>query len=305
MPIKLSQITQFYHDLYLIKLIPPLSGFDNFIGAWLFKGEKNFVVDVGPAVTSQQLIQALNKLNINHLDYILLTHIHIDHAGAIGDIAAHFPQTPIICHAKGISHLAEPSRLWEGTLKTLGKTAQKYHPFTPVPSDRFIRADQFTSSCVTAIETLGHSPHHVSFLTDKYLFAGEAGGVCLPIDKAGDYLRPASPPRFYFDVYLDSIDRLLLQTPQIIAYGHFGLTDDAPNMLKKHRKQLFVWKKVIGDVIKRSSHKNIETECMERLLEQDNQMQGFALMSDDEKKREQSFLINSIKGFIGFLGIHY
>jgi hypothetical protein len=76
-------------------------------------------------------------------------------------------------------------------------------------------------------------------------------------------------------------------------------------MLKKHRKQLFVWKKVIGDVIKRSSHKNIETECMERLLEQDNQMQGFALMSDDEKKREQSFLINSIKGFIGFLGIHY
>ena len=298
----LSQITQFYHDLYLIKLIPPLTGFDNFIGVWLFKGEKNFIVDVGPAVTSQQLIQALNKLNINHLDYILLTHIHIDHAGAIGDITAHFPQTPVICHAKGISHLAEPSRLWEGTLQTLGKIAQKYHPFTPVSSDRFISADQFTSSCVTAIETLGHSPHHVSFLTDDYLFAGEAGGVCLSVRETNDYLRPASPPRFYFDIYLDSIDRLLMQNPQILCYGHFGLTVDAQKMLKKHRKQLFVWKEVIGDIIKRSSYENIETECMEHLVEHDNLMQGFALMSDNAKKREQGFLINSIKGFIEFLG---
>jgi len=294
-------ITQFYQDLYLIKLYPPLTGFDNFIGVWLFKGEKNFIVDVGPAVTSQQLIQALNKLNIDHLDYILLTHIHIDHAGAIGDITAHFPKTPIVCHAKGIPHLADPSRLWEGTLKTLGKTAQKYHPFTPAPSDRFILADQFTSSCVTAIETLGHSPHHVSFHTSDYLFAGEAGGVCLSIKTTGDYLRPASPPRFYFDVYLDSIDRLLLLKPQIIAYGHFGLSDDAQNMLKKHRKQLFFWKEVICDIIKHSSYKNIETDCMERLLERDYLMQGFAMMSEDAKKREYGFLINSIRGFVGFL----
>ncbi len=101
MSIVLSPITQFYHNLFLIKLVPSLTGFDNFIGVWLFKG-KDFIVDVGLAVTSQQLIQALNKLNIDHLNYILLTHIHIDHAGAIGDIAAHFPHTPvIICHAKG------------------------------------------------------------------------------------------------------------------------------------------------------------------------------------------------------------
>ncbi len=296
-----SIISQLYQDLYLIKLAPPLTGFDNFIGVWVFKGEINFIVDVGPAVTSQQLIQALNKLDIDHLDYILLTHIHIDHAGAIGEIAAHFPQTPIVCHAKGIPHLAEPSRLWEGTLKTLGKTAQKYHPFTPVALDRFIRADQLTSDGITVIETLGHSPHHVSFITSDYLFAGEAGGVCLSIKKPNDYLRPATPPRFYFDIYLGSIDRLLLQKPQILCYGHFGLTDDAQSMLKKHRKQLFIWKEVIGDIIKRSSCEYIETDCLERLLEEDNLMQGFTLMNDDAKKREQGFLINSIRGFAGFL----
>jgi len=294
-------ISQFYQDIYLIKLAPPLTGFNNFIGVWVFKGEKNFLVDVGPAVTSQQLIQSLDELCIDHLDYILLTHIHIDHAGAIGDIAAHFPQTPVICHAKGIPHLAEPSRLWEGTLKTLGKTAQKYHPFTPTPLNRFIRADQFTSDCVLAIETLGHSPHHVSFFTSEYLFAGEAGGVCLSIKETNDYLRPASPPRFYFDVYLDSIDRLLSKTPQIMCYGHFGLTGDALNMLKKHRKQLFVWKNVIGDVIKRSHGGPVETECLNHLLEQDKLMHGFMLMNEDEKKRERNFLINSIRGFVGYL----
>ncbi len=75
----------------------------------------------------------------------------------------------------------------------------------------------------------------------------------MPINKASDYLRPDSPSRFYFDVYLDSIDRLLLQTPQILCYEHFGLTIEAQNMLKKHRKQLLIWKEVIADILKRSS----------------------------------------------------
>ena len=83
-------------NLSLIELVPPIAGFDRFIGAWLYQDQFSFLIDVGPAITVPDLLSALTELNITKLDYILLTHIHIDHAGGIGDIARHFPKTPII-----------------------------------------------------------------------------------------------------------------------------------------------------------------------------------------------------------------
>lgn len=294
-------LSQIRGDLYLIELTPPITGFNAFIGAWVVKGEKNLLVDVGPAVTSGQLIQALDDLNIDHLDYILLTHIHIDHAGAIGEIAAHFPDPHIVCHPKGIPHLVDPTRLWQGTLKTLGETAQKYQAFKPVADQRFIPADQFNTKEIESIETLGHAPHHVSFRSGDYLFAGEAGGVCLSIQGENDYLRPATPPRFHFDVYLESVDRLLEQTPQMLCYGHFGITDDAHAMLTKHRRQLFLWKDVLENVISNAPEGGLEEACLERLLEQDELMRAFHQMKPPARRRERGFLMNSIKGFVGFL----
>ncbi len=115
-------------DLSLITLNPPINGFENFVSAWLYQGEICFLVDVGPASTADGLLNILAEANVVHLDYILLTHIHLDHAGAIGEIAAAFPQTPIVCHPAGIPHLVEPQRLWEGTKKVLGSTANGYGP---------------------------------------------------------------------------------------------------------------------------------------------------------------------------------
>jgi integrase len=99
-------------DLHLIPLDQKLTGFVSFIGAWLYQGDKTFLVDVGPAATIPDLLTALETLRIRKLDAILLTHIHIDHAGGIGHLAAQYPDTPIICHKSGIKHLADPSKQW-------------------------------------------------------------------------------------------------------------------------------------------------------------------------------------------------
>ena len=107
-------------QLSLITLVPPIIGFEDFIGVWLYQGETTFIVDVGPSSTANALLDILAQHQIEDLDYILLTHIHLDHAGGIGTVTERFPKTPIVCHARGISHLADPTRLWEGTLKTLG-----------------------------------------------------------------------------------------------------------------------------------------------------------------------------------------
>ncbi|MEJ2222588.1 MAG: MBL fold metallo-hydrolase, partial [Desulfobacterales bacterium] len=111
----MMKIEKIDDDLFLIPLTPPMTGFGNFFSAWLYKGEITCLIDVGPSSAAPDLLQALGELNIDHLDYILLTHIHLDHAGAVAEIAEVFPQAPIVCHPSALSHLAEPSRLWDGT----------------------------------------------------------------------------------------------------------------------------------------------------------------------------------------------
>ena len=87
-------------------------------------------------VTADLLIDAITALGVDHLDYICLTHIHLDHAGAIGHLVRHFPDALVVCHPKGASHLVDPERLWQGTVKTLGATGRAYGRFVhaqPVP----------------------------------------------------------------------------------------------------------------------------------------------------------------------------
>ncbi len=296
-----SKIYRLSDNLFLITLDPPMRGFENFIGAWLYKGDINFIVDVGPSVTSPALINALEDLGVAHLDYILLTHIHIDHAGGIGEVAHHFPETPIVCHKAGIKHLVDPTRLWEGTIKTLGILAQGYGSIKSVDEKRFLDAERFQSKEIKSFLTPGHSAHHVSFLAGDYLFAGEAGGVCFPIEPDYEYLRPATPPTFFMETSLKSIDTLIANAPKMICYSHFGIKNDAKSMLLRHRDQLYLWEKIIRDEFESSPKKDFVSDCLNILLHQDRNLAGFFALHDPALERERGFLTNSIRGFVGYL----
>lgn len=288
-------------DLNFITLNPPIDGFDNFISSWLYQGEVSFLVDVGPASTAEGLLKVLDDANVAHLDHILLTHIHLDHAGAIGEIAARFPETPIVCHPAGIPHLVEPARLWEGTKKVLGSTAEGYGPIQAVAAERFVDAEQFTSETIVPLLTPGHASHHVSYNTENYLFAGETGGVYYAISPDRFYLRPATPPRFFFDTAIESIDKLIASNPTRLCYGHYGMAEDGIDKLKTTRRQLCSWKAIIEDEINNSDADDLIEICKARLLREDPLVANFAALPETAKKREDYFLCNSIRGFIGYL----
>lgn len=294
-------IWQLTDKLYLIPLAPPLQGFDRFIGIWLYTGPPAFLVDVGPAVTSASLLKALGDLGIRHLDYLLLTHIHIDHAGGIGEVASAFPHAQIVGHARGLPHLIQPERLWEGSLKSLGPTAEAYGAISAVASDRVMDAASLDDPRIRIIPTPGHSTHHISYVVEDLLFAGEAGGVCIATPRQAPYMRPATPPRFFLDVALGSLDRLIAQGLPKIAYSHFGLFVEAQDLLLSHRRQLLLWKEIIGRTMADAGPNGPTSDCLERLLKEDPRLDAYATMADQEKKREKGFLQNSIRGFIGYL----
>lgn len=301
MPSPAATVTPVTDKLYLIALAPPLPGFDHFIGIWLYTGPPAFLVDVGPASTSTSLLQALEAIGVRRLDYVLMTHVHIDHAGGAGQIAEVFPEAEIVGHPKGLPHLVQPERLWKGTLKTLGATAQGYGEIQAVPPDRIMDAANLDDPRIAPIPTPGHAPHHISYCVDDILFAGEAGGVCLSTDDRKRYLRPATPPRFFFDITLDSIDRLLASPSRKIAYSHFGLYEGARALLKSHREQLLLWRSLIGTVMSTGAPYDLCTACLERILKEDVRLAGYRALPAAEQRREAGFLRNSIKGFIGYL----
>jgi glyoxylase-like metal-dependent hydrolase (beta-lactamase superfamily II) len=297
-----SRTQKITDDLFLIPLDLPTAGYNEFISVWLYLGQITCLIDVGPSTTAPILLRALDELKINRLDYILLTHIHLDHAGAIGEIADVFPQTPIICHQAARSHLIEPSRLWAGTKKVLGSMALSYGPIKPVAGNRLIDANDFKVKSVVPLITPGHAVHHVSYQTDKYLFAGEAAGVYVALPQNTFYLRPATPPRFFLNIALQSMDSLIACHPHTICYAHFGINKDAATMLQNHRNQLLLWEKLIEDEIKNGHPKDPIDSCIQRLLEEDPLMAAFNQLTPGVKERETYFLRNSIKGYLGYLG---
>ena len=285
-------------DIKLIEIKLDSPGFKGFLGSWACKGHMNFLVDVGPANTSGYLINALESFGLDRVDYIFLTHIHIDHAGALADIMEHYPMAKVICHEKGIRFLVDPSKLWVGSLSVLGDTARIFGEPKPVKEENLVPHTRFELPQFMVIETPGHAPHHLSFSYEGRLFAGEAAGNYFLINHR-EYLRPATPVRFFFDVFLGSLDRLLALDNQTICYAHFGAAENSHRLLKKFREQLFRWKELIYNQML-NGDENLVDRCLQALLDNDPEIRAFKKLGSDFRKREKTFLINSINGFIGY-----
>lgn len=287
--------------LSLITLVPPIEGFDKFIGAWLFQGDVSFLVDVGPASASEALCDALDQKSVGRLDFILLTHIHLDHAGGIGQVSNRFPESRIVCHPSAIPHLIDPKQLWKGTIDTLGKIGEAYGPVQPVPAHRMVSIEEFRSETIIPIPTPGHAGHHVGYLFGDILFSGEAGGVVLPIETDHPYIRPATPPRLFFQIFLESIDRLIETDPLRVCCGHYGMYENGSDLLRIHRRQLLLWEDIIEEVISSRTKTDPVDASFDKLIDTDKLLKGLSRMDDRAQKREMFFLKKSIRGFVEYI----
>jgi glyoxylase-like metal-dependent hydrolase (beta-lactamase superfamily II) len=279
---------------------PSLVGFRKFISSWLYRGDGfTLLVDPGPLSTIPALCRELASRGIERLDYVLLTHIHIDHAGGTGALLEKFPEATVICHPDGIRHMVSPQKLWEGSRKVLGAVADAYGEIVPVPADRIRFEESIPQTGLRSFLTPGHAQHHCSYLLDDLLFAGEVAGVRYEVPDA-IYLRPATPPRFILEVALDSIDRMIALAPGRMVFGHYGLVDNAPEHLRIAHNQLLLWVRGVAETATAAETER-EAAFFAWVMERDEQFRNFVRLPQDIQTRERNFFGNTLRGMAEYV----
>ncbi len=290
---------------HLIDLDQKLPGQRRFISCWAVPaGDTSYIVDPGPASTGGFLVEKLGVLGFARLDYVLLTHIHLDHGGAASAVLAAYPGARVVCMDSVASHLIEPARLWAGSLKVLGPVAAAYGEPAPVPADRIAPVAELKGRGFTVVPTPGHAAHHQCYVRDGILFVGEAAGTRYPLPDNRLYLRPATPPRFRLETALTSIDRLLAldPLPDRLAMAHYGMVEGrTAEVLQAARDQLEIWVSAIREQSAIGRGADLDRRIHERLLKVDPWYAPFSDLPADIQTRELSFSSQSIRGMLEYV----
>jgi glyoxylase-like metal-dependent hydrolase (beta-lactamase superfamily II) len=235
-----------------------MCGRDRVTSAYLVEAAEPALVETGPSTSIDTVLAGLRSLGVgtDDLAHIVVTHIHLDHAGGAGTLAPYFPRATVWVHERGAPHLADPTRLVQSAVRVYGEERLRdlFGHVDPVPGDR-LRAlsdgDEIAlgDRKLEALYTPGHAGHHVC-LTDSAtgaVFVGDAVGVLLPDVRV---LRPATPPpEFDLELAIASIERVRKQDPPLILFSHFGPAEEVEDLTALAITRLEGWTDIVRDAL--------------------------------------------------------
>ena len=209
-----------------------LGGWERVTAGYLIEGSAPVLIETGSQTSVPVLLAALAQIGVGpaELAGVAVTHIHLDHAGGVGDVARAFPAATVYVHEKGARHLADPTRLIDSAARVYGPLLDSlYGRLDPTPPERLHVLDDgeeievAPGRTLVAVDSPGHAKHHVGLHDSQsgVLFAGDAVGVKLP---DGGVLRPSTPPPdFDLDQAITSLGKFAARRPSAIALAHYGL----------------------------------------------------------------------------------
>ncbi len=253
-----------------------LGGLEGVNSAFLVRAPRPALVETGPQRDAATVVAALQARGMapGDLAYLVLTHIHLDHAGGVGELAKAFPLATVVCHPRGVRHLADPTRLVAASAQVYGERLDTlYGRMTPVPRERLLAAednqvlDLGAGHRLRLVHSPGHAKHHLAVLDEPsgILLVGDAVGVKLP---GGGELRPATPPDdFDRDLAINSLRRFAEIRPQQLVLTHFGPAGEPLEVLQEAEQTLQRWCAVAESAYReQASVDHIESALVSRLL---------------------------------------
>ena len=244
-----------------------LGGMDRMTAGFLIDGTQPALVETGSQSSVAAVRNALTAAGLGPADlrWIIVTHIHLDHAGGVGDMALAFPNATVVVHERGARHLVDPTRLIDSAARVYGPLLDDlYGRMVPVAEDRVVaaadghRVDLGDGHFLTMIDSPGHAKHHHAVLDERTgtLLVGDAVGVQLP-----DFgvLRPATPPPdFDLEDATHSLRRFAALRPERVVLTHYGPVDNPQETLAEAEEMLHRWVEVAEQTMAASEEAGIE-----------------------------------------------
>jgi glyoxylase-like metal-dependent hydrolase (beta-lactamase superfamily II) len=233
-------VTEIDDGLWLIDV--GFQGRAQVVAAYLLAGDDELaLIETGPASTLTNLRAAVAHLgfDIDRLGGGVVTHIHLDHAGASGMLAAANPDFRLYVHPRGAPHMSDPGKLIASATRIYGDQMDElWGEMRPIPEHQIIPLDdhqtlRLAGRDLQIVFTPGHASHHLAILdrATNGIFTGDVGAVRMP---GQDYICPPTPPPdLDRDLWVESISRLQAMQPERLYLTHFGVVSDASKHLER------------------------------------------------------------------------
>lgn len=212
-------------------------GRERVIGCWKVE---DVLIDPGPASCLGTLLDALGDTRPRA---VLLTHIHLDHAGVSGSLIERWPDLEIYVHERGAPHMMDPAKLLESARRLYGEDMERlWGEVLPVPVEnvRILRGgEELLNGAFEVVYTPGHASHHVAYMHDGTAFIGDAAGVRISSETLT--IPPTPPPDVDVEAWHDSLERVKAWRPERLAMTHFGSAEDVEAQLAEVSERLDNW----------------------------------------------------------------
>jgi glyoxylase-like metal-dependent hydrolase (beta-lactamase superfamily II) len=219
--------------------------------------DKVALIDPGPTSALDELNEqlALGGLVLGHIEAIVLTHIHLDHAGAVGTIVREHPHITVYVHERGAPHLANPEKLLASATRLYGdRMGTLWGAVEPVPEGnlRILKGGETITVGgheLQAAYTPGHASHHIAYFDapSRIAFAGDVAGVSIP--PANVIVPPTPPPDIDVELWEKSIETILAWQPDALFLTHFGLKQNPAIHLQELAERLRYWARLVKELM--------------------------------------------------------
>ena len=241
------------------------------VASYVLLGDEPAIVDPGPASTLPRIEAALaqHDMRLTDLKHVILTHIHLDHAGATGLILEQNPTVQVHVHAKGAAHLVDPSRLVNSAAQLWGDQLEILWGRTvPVPQKAITTLTggerlNLGKRRLRAYDAPGHAKHHLVWYDEVSgaAFVGDNVGVRLPLQR---FTRPATPPPDVdLEAWMSTLDMILALAPRWLMLTHFGAYNDVQYHVTDFRERLQRWAILVREGLTNGLSEEAQREALD------------------------------------------
>lgn len=253
------------------------------------------VVDTAHNAALEPTLEAMKQLGLSsdRVDYVCLTHVHLDHAGGAGRFMREFPNAKLVVHARGAKHMIDPEKLMAGVREVYGpeETERMYGELVPVPKDRVITPEdgqelQLGSRTIVCMDTPGHAKHHLAFYDTKAgaVFTGDVFGMCYSGLRNGNRIgivATTSPVQFDPEAMHKSIDRITALHPKAIYPTHFGEIKNVEEIAADLHRQIDAHVKIAEEA---KGNIDVIREKLKALLLDESRLQGWNITQEESDR---------------------